>query len=68
MICMAKKDKGIDLNSNIVAGILSIMFLVLEIIGIFVLIFNGRLFGVLDIVILIAFVYVFYKTIIKRKS
>jgi len=63
-----QKDEGIDLNSNIVAGILSVFVIFVEIVGLIYMISKGQFFGLADMVILIAFSYTAHKTLIKNKK
>jgi len=69
-----KKEKGIELNSNIVAGALSVAFIVGEIISIFIAVSSGVIdtlrvsVGIGDILILVGFSYTAYKTLIKNEK
>jgi len=61
-------EKKGKINSSIVAGIISVIFLVIEIYGIALLI-SERIFGfgLGDIVILVGLVYVIHKTLLKKQ-
>ena len=64
-----KKDKGIELNSNIVAGILSILVLITIAAGAIYLIVSGIFpFGIMDIVMIVVFSYTSYKTLFKKEK
>jgi hypothetical protein len=64
-----KKRVGIELNSNIVAGTLSVVFVALEIMGIFLAIMsNVSSVGLIDVLFLIGFSYTTYKTLIKYEK
>jgi len=63
---MAKKT---EVNIHTIAGILSVMFILIEIIGFFYGLLMGIFqFGALDVILVFAFAYTAYKTLIKKKK
>ena len=62
------RTEGTGVNISIIAGILSIMFLVIEITGISLVISSGSMIGILDYFILFGFSYVAYRTLIRKNK